>query len=149
MLRQTKLLICIYVKAVYDFIVIRGAVYFSLVFAVGFILGVIRVIWIVPQFGERASELMEAPLMLATTYVAARFVTRRFRALLVVDYFYSGVVALLLLLTVEFSVVLGLRGLSISEYLADRDPVAGALYVMMLIIFAVMPWLVGRRHAAS
>ncbi|EAU54938.1 hypothetical protein SPV1_09593 [Mariprofundus ferrooxydans PV-1] len=149
MLRQTKLLICIYVKAVYDFIVIRGAVYFSLVFAVGFILGVIRVTWIVPQFGERAAELMEAPLMLAAIYVAARFVTRRFRALRVMDYLYSGLIALLLLLTVEFSVVLGLRGLSIREYLEARDPVAGAVYVMMLIIFAVMPWLVGNRHTAA
>ncbi|WP_018294378.1 hypothetical protein [Mariprofundus ferrooxydans] len=128
---------------------IRGAVYFSLVFAVGFILGVIRITWIVPQFGERVAEFMEAPLMLATTYVAARFVTRRFRALRIMDYFYSGVMALLLLLSVEFSVVLGLRGLSIREYLEARDPVAGALYVMMLIIFAVMPWLVGRRHATS
>jgi hypothetical protein len=56
--------------------------------------------------------------------------------------------ALLLLLIMEFSVVLGLQGLSIREYLSERDPVAGAVYLAMLIVFAVMPWLVGKKRAA-
>ena len=127
---------------------IRGAVYFSLVFSVGFILGVIRTLWVVPRVGETAAELMEAPLMLTAIYFGARFVTQRFEASRSVDYLYSGVVALVLMLTVEFSVVLALQGKSIAEYLAEREPVAGAVYVVMLMIFAVMPWLVSRRRAA-
>lgn len=86
--------------------------------------------------------------MLAAMYFAARFVTRRFKASRAVEHLYSGLVALILLVGVEFSVVLWLRGSSISEYLAERDPVAGAVYGVMLILFAVMPWLVSRRHAA-
>jgi len=128
--------------------VIRGAVYFSLVFSVGFILGVIRTLWVVPRVGERAAELLEAPLMLAAIYFAARFITQHFKASSTVDHLYSGVVALILMLTVEFSVVLALQGKSIAEYWAERDPVAGAVYVVMLSIFAVMPWLVSRRRAA-
>jgi len=62
-----------------------------------------------------------------------------------VEYLYSGLVALILLLFMEFSVVLGLQGLSIREYLAGRDPVAGAVYVVMLIVFALMPWLIGKK----
>ena len=31
---------------------------------------------------------------------------------------------------------------------AGRDPVAGGVYVVMLIIFTVMPWLVGKTLAA-
>ena len=46
---------------------------------------------------------------------------------------------------VELSVVLGLRGLTISEYFAERDPVGGGVYVLLLAIFVVMPWLLGRR----
>jgi hypothetical protein len=129
------------------FIVIRGFAYFTLVFGAGFILGVVRVLWVVPRLGERAAELGEAPLMLAAIYFAARFVTHRFRASRDAEYLVSGLVALLFLLTVEFSVVLGLRGLGIREYFAERDPVAGAVYVAMLIVFATMPWLVGRRPA--
>lgn len=128
---------------------IRAAVYFVLVFGVGFVLGIIRVLWVEPQLGQRLAELLEAPLMLAAIFFAARFVTQRFRASREVDYFYSGLMALILLVSVEFSVVLGLQHLSIREYLAERDPIAGAVYVVMLAIFAAMPWLVGRRHAAG
>ena len=119
----------------------RGFVYLILVFGVGFILGIIRVLWVAPRLGERTAELLEMPLMLATIYLAASFTTRRFKASRRVEYLHSGLVALVLLLLVEFSVVLGLQGLSIREYLADRDPVAGGVYVIMLIVFAMMPWL--------
>jgi hypothetical protein len=128
--------------------VLRGAVYFVLVFGAGFILGFIRVLWVVPQLGSRTAELIEAPLMLVVTYFSARFIVRRFPASRRVEYLHSGLLALLLLLIMEFSVVLGLQGLSIREYLSERDPVAGAVYLAMLIVFAVMPWLVGKKRAA-
>ena len=53
-----------------------------------------------------------------------------------------GFVALALLLVVEFTVVLWLRGLTIDQYFASRDPVAGTVYIVMLGVFAVMPLLV-------
>jgi len=56
-----------------------------------------------------------------------------------------GAIALTLLLIAEFTLVLWLRGISISEYLAARDPVAGTIYYLMLGAFAVMPLLVVRR----
>jgi hypothetical protein len=122
--------------------VIRGLVYFGLVFGVGFMLGFVRVLWIVPRVGVRTAELLEAPLMLAVIYFSARYITQRFKASRSVDYLHSGLLALLLLVIVEFSAVLALQGLSIREYLSERDPVAGAVYVVMLVVFAAMPWLV-------
>ena len=56
-----------------------------------------------------------------------------------------GCVALGLLLVAEFTLVLWLRGLSIGEYLASRDPVSGTVYYVMLGVFAIMPLLVARR----
>jgi len=53
-----------------------------------------------------------------------------------------GCIALALLLVAEFGLVLWLRGLSIREYLATRDPVSGTVYYVMLAVFAVMPLLV-------
>ena len=35
--------------------------YFILVFGAGFMLGTLRVIWLVPRVGERAAERMECP----------------------------------------------------------------------------------------
>jgi len=125
---------------------IRGAAYFGLVFGVGFLLGIVRVLAVEPRLGERRAELVEAPLMLVAIILSARFVVRRFPAAGRAEYVVSGGVALLLLVLVEFSVVLGIRGLSLSEYFAERDPVAGSVYVLMLLIFAAMPWVLGGRR---
>jgi hypothetical protein len=54
-----------------------GSLYFALVFAVGFVLGTIRTVWLVPRVGARAAELMEMPIMLAVTIVAARWTVLR------------------------------------------------------------------------
>lgn len=125
-----------------------GTAYFLLVFGVGFLLGFIRVLWIIPLVGERTAELIEMPLMLLTTILAARWVAQRFSlppstgARLGV-----GGVALGFLLATEFTVVLRLRGITIPEYIAARDPVSGAVYVVMLGVFALMPLLAVRRSA--
>ena len=123
-----------------------GVLYFALVFGAGFVLGTIRVLWVVPCFGTRMAELMETPVMFVVTLLAARWVARR----VAVPFTPSsrlgmGCVALGLLLVAEFTLVLWLRGLSISEYLASRDPVSGTVYYVMLGVFAIMPLLVPPR----
>jgi len=122
---------------------LRGIVYFSFVFGVGFLLGIVRVLAIEPHLGERWAELVESPLMLGAIFLAARFVVRRFPAIHRTSYLVSGGIALLLLVLAELSVVLGIRGLSIGRYFAERDPIAGGVYIVMLVIFAAMPWLLG------
>ena len=123
-----------------------GMLYFALVFGVGFVLGTFRVLWIVPIWGTRIAELMEAPIMLLVTIFAARWVVRRMslppgRAVRLG----AGFVALGILLATEFTVVLAIRGLTFREYLAGRDPAAGIVYVLMLGAFAAMPALVARK----
>lgn len=123
-----------------------GVLYFALVFGAGFVLGPIRILWVVPRFGTRIAELMEAPIMFVVIIVAARWIVRR----LAVPYTLSirlgmGCVALGLLLVAEFTLVLWLRGLSISDYLASRDLVSGKVYYVILGVFAIMPLLVARR----
>jgi hypothetical protein len=126
--------------------VLRGVTYFALVFGAGFILGPIRVLWLVPQVGERLAEMIEVPIMLAVIVFSARLIVRRFPATLCTQYFYSGAIALGLLLVAETTLILSLRGLTISEYVNRRDPVTGTLYLVMLLVFAGMPWIVGRRR---
>jgi hypothetical protein len=123
-----------------------GVLYFSLVFATGFVLGSIRVLWIAPIIGVRWAELMELPVMLGVTIIAARWAVRRLNLLPTPGVRLSvGLVALGLLLSAELTVVLSLRHSTIREYLASRDPVAGTAYLVMLGVFAVMPlWVDGR-----
>lgn len=42
----------------------------------------------------------------------------------------------------EFLVVLFVRNESLQQYIVNRDPVAGVVYLLSLVIFAIMPWLV-------
>ena len=123
-----------------------GGVYFALAFGAGFVLGTIRTLWILPSFGARTAELVEAPVMFVLIVVAARWVVRRIHfPPTLATRLAVGFVALAFLLLTEFTVVLWFRGLTVGEYIATRDPVAGAVYVMMLVVFAVMPLLVARR----
>lgn len=108
-----------------------GVLYFALVFAVGFVLGANRTLWVVSRVGTRTAELMEMPIMLAVTIVAARWTVLR----LSVPMMWSarleiGCMALVLMLIAEFGFVLRIRGLSIKEYFATRDPVSGAAYYL-------------------
>ena len=124
-------------------VVKAGAIYFALVFGTGFLLGTIRVLWLIPMVGARTAELLEMPLMLLAIILAARWVTRHFS----VPHTASsrlgmGGIALAPILILDFTVVLWIRGLSLSQYLDQFDPVAGPAYFMMLGLFAIMPWLV-------
>jgi hypothetical protein len=127
-------------------IVKAALLYFALVFGAGFVLGPIRILWVVPRFGTRMAELMEAPIMLAVTIIAARWIVRRL-ALPPIPSVRLGVgcIALGFMLIAEFTLVIWLRGLSISEYLASRDPVSGTIYYAMLVVFTIMPLVMAQR----
>jgi len=123
-----------------------GALYFALVFGAGFVLGALRVSWVVPRLGARMAELAETPVMLAVIFFAARWIVRRpFIPFSPPMRLGIGCVALLFLLVAEFTLVLSLRGMSIADYLATRDPVSGTVYYLSLVVFAVMPALVRRQ----
>ncbi|MGE0385177.1 MAG: hypothetical protein AB7Q97_10635 [Gammaproteobacteria bacterium] len=123
-----------------------GAVYFTLVFGAGFVLGLIRVLWLVPRIGERAAEIAEQPVMLVVILFAARgTIARLLPEGSVAQCVACGLAALALLLTCEVAVVLALRDLTLPQYLAQRDPVAGGIYLIMLALFAAMPALLRIR----
>ena len=123
-----------------------GVLYFMLIFGAGFVLGTIRTLWVVPRFGMRIAELMETPIMLVVTIVAARWIVHRLAVPSVPSSRLGmGFVALGLMLVAEFGFVLWLRHLSIREYFATRDPVSGTAYYIMLGVFAIMPLFLARR----
>jgi hypothetical protein len=55
-----------------------AAAYFALVFGAGFLLGMIRVPFLVPRMGARVAELLEMPIQFVVIVFAARFIVRRF-----------------------------------------------------------------------
>jgi len=121
-------------------------VYFLLVFGVGFILGPIRILWLVPRVGVRTAELIELPIMIAVTIAAARWLVRRFNLLSLTSRLVIGCLALAFLLGAEFAVAVGLRGMSVSDVMMSRDPISGTAYFISLAAFALMPSLVSKPH---
>lgn len=114
--------------------------YFALVFGAGFILGPIRILFIVPRFGVFVAELMEYSLMLVVIVAAASWLVRKFQ--IAEQTLMVGVLALALVMAFEFTLVLWLRGLTLTEYLSERDPLSSLIYYLMLVGFALMPLLV-------
>jgi hypothetical protein len=116
-----------------------GLVYFALVFAAGFLLGLVRVPLLVPRLGVRFAELLEMPLMLLVIVCSARYVVRRYRPLHWRSRLLVGVIALSLLAAAELLFAALLQGQTPAQYVASRDPVSGAVYLAMLLLFAAMP----------
>lgn len=126
-----------------------GLAYFGCVFATGFALGAIRVPVLVPAIGERAAELAEMPFMLVAIVLAARWTVRRFSVPPAArERLGMGVLACALVLACDLTLVLWLRGLTLEAAVRERDPVSGTVYLLMLLVFALMPLLVRRRAAA-
>lgn len=123
-----------------------AAVYFGIVFAVGFLLGAVRVPFLVPRLGERSAELAEMPLMLIAIFLAAGYVVRRYGVSVSPrGWALVGITALALLVCAELLLAVVLAGRGVGEYIASRDTVSGTVYLGMLLVFAAMPWL-RREH---
>lgn len=116
--------------------------YFVLVFGAGFAIGVLRVLWLLPRYGARSAELIEMPFMLLAIVLAARHVVRRCALPARAGVRLSvGWLAFALMGCAEFSFAWLLQGLSPACYVASRDPVSGSVYLALLVLFALLPWL--------
>ena len=56
---------------------VAGALYFIVLFAAGFVLGALRVLWLAPQLGVLLALLIELPIMLVFAWFAALALARR------------------------------------------------------------------------
>jgi hypothetical protein len=120
--------------------------YFGLVFGAGFVLGPIRILWLVPKVGVRAAELIEMPIMIALTVLAARWIVRRFNVPFSLGVRISiGLIALCFMVVAEIGFALALSGRSLSEYIAGRDPISGTAFLIALAAFAIMPSVIGLK----
>lgn len=86
------------------------------------------------------------PLMFVVMVLAARWVVRRFSLPIGFgSWFGVELAALGLLVCTELTVGFWLRGLTLNQYLRTWDAVAGSAYLVMLVVFAMMPLSVARR----
>lgn len=132
-----------------NFRLFKSAVlYFALVLVTGFALGSIRVPFLVPRLGERYAELLEMPIMFMAIVLAARYVVRRFALTASLSVrLQVGFAALFMSVLAELLLAALLQGRSVAQYIASRDPVSGSVYLVMLLLFALMPSILARMHS--
>jgi hypothetical protein len=124
-----------------------SVLYYIGVFAVGFVLGTIRVLIVVPRLGVRWAELLEQPLMLAASFFFSRLVLLRHGPFPLSRRLVIGLFALTLMLGTEIALTLLVQGRTLAQYLTGRDLVSGIAYLLSLAAFALMPVFAGHGPA--
>jgi len=117
-----------------------GLVYFAIVFAAGFALGAVRVLYVIPHIGETGAVLIELPLMLVLSWWVCGAVLRRYavpqhmghRALM-------GLVSFVLLMGAEFALAVLAFGRDPAAFLDALATPNGAIGLVGQIAFAMIP----------
>jgi hypothetical protein len=93
------------------------------------------------------------PFMFVAIVLAAQYVVRRFdlpvRLLVRLQ---VGFAALAMSVLAELLLATMLQGRSLVQFIASRDPVSGSVYLIMLLLFALMPSILARvrgRHTVG
>lgn len=108
------------------------------VFALGFMLGVVRTIWLAGQIGAVAAVLVELPIMLLASWAIAQRLVVHARIETATQALAMGGFALALLLLLELGLALALGG-SVSGWRAALATPPGALGLAGQGLFALLP----------
>lgn len=121
--------------------VLRAAIaYWAVVFALGFVLGTVRVLWLVPLVGLMSATALELPVMLGASWVASGWLMRRLGIAEPGEALAVGLAAFGLLMAAECALAVTMVGQSPAQWLADLRQPHALLGLAGQIIFALMPW---------
>lgn len=124
---------------------IAATVYFLVLFALGFVLGTIRMLFVAPKLGVLIATLLEVPLMLTAAFLICRWAIGRWhvppalsgRGAMVLWFF-------VLLALFETLVGVALFGRTLAGTWAGLATRAGLIGLTAQIIAALLPVFVGR-----
>lgn len=126
-----------------------GIIYFTSIFAVGFVLGTLRTLWIAPAVGNLWGVLIELPIILSASWLTCGWLLRCFSITGLPRRLTMGLFAFLLLMVVEAMLAVLVFGNSLSGYAAGWASPAGALGLLGQICFAGMPLAYPQPEASS
>jgi hypothetical protein len=125
---------------------VAGVLWFAVMFGLGFLLGPVRIFLLEPRFGATAAVLIEAVPMVAAMVLLAPWVARLFELPPTAPARLGmGAAGLVLLLTADTLLGWLLFGRGPATLLDRPATWDGRVYLAMLLLFLVMPWL--RRRA--
>jgi hypothetical protein len=118
--------------------------YWAAIFALGFVLGSIRVLWLAPRLGEGAAVLAELPVMLGASWLWARHLLVRLPLASAGQALAAGALAFALLLGAEFALAVVIFAQSPGAWFAALMRLPGSLGLAGQIGFALIPWATAR-----
>jgi hypothetical protein len=119
-----------------------AALYFLIVYCVGFLLGAMRVLWLEPRLGETVAVLCEAPFLLIASVLAARWLPTTLSLRITPSLVAMGIGGLCLQQLADFALGALLRGITPAQQIAHFATAPGMVYLALLVAFAAMPILV-------
>jgi len=119
-----------------------GIAYTMAVFVFAFVVGAIRVTVVVPRLGPLLAVIIEAPIVLAVSWLASLWCTRHFdvsrdasaRTLM-------GAVAFTFLMLLELGFAVFVFGEPVGHYFAKYTSAPGTIGLAMQGCFAILPWV--------
>lgn len=122
--------------------IVAGVVCFAIVFAIGFVLGTVRTLLLVPRVGTLVAVAIELPIMIGASWHACRYSLRRYRVPTgALQRLLMGGVALPLLLGAELGISVTLGGLDAVQHFALYALPEHQLGLAAQLLFGLMPWL--------
>lgn len=125
-------------------ILLTGTVYVAVVFAAGFVLGVLRTLVLAPLLGELGAVLVELPVILTIAWLVCARILRRWPQLPPAAAAMGGL-AFLLLMLAETGLSTLLAGRSMAEHLALYAQLPHQVGLAGQLAFAVFPWIQAQR----
>lgn len=125
-----------------------GLAYFAAVFALGFVMGTVRTLWLAPRFGAVTAVAIELPIMIAASWFACRACVRRFAVPeTVADRVLMGALAFALLMLAELAISVLLSQLTPREHFALYSRTEHQLGLAGQVAFALLPlWMRSERR---
>lgn len=117
-----------------------AVIYWGIVFALGFVLGTVRVLWVIPRVGLLPATVLELPIILTASWFAAGWIVRRFAIGGQREALILGGLAFVLLMAAECALAAVLAGESPAQWLAGLRQPHALLGLAGQMVFALMPW---------
>ena len=129
--------------------IVAGFAYFGVVFCIGFAFGAIRSLVLAPLIGEVSAVCLEAPIMLAVSWLVCGWSTRQFGVGPdPMSRLAMGAIAFALLMAAEFGYASLIFARAPMSVLQTYRTLAGAIGLASQIGFALIPLLRGRLSRA-
>jgi len=116
-----------------------GLAYWAVVFALGFVLGTLRVLWLAPLVGLVPATLIELPAMLSASWWTSGWLVRRFAIAGSGEALAMGALGFALLMAAECALAVVLAEQTPAQWLADLRQPPAALGLAGQVLFALMP----------